>query len=244
MKKFATILLLLSTSVWADQGDGLKISVAADIVGRQSLSSPPPVNDRWDLREGEVMLYAPIDHLFDGVLSLAAHRETDEFTFEPHEAYIGSTKLIPRSRFRIGQFFLGIGRLNQFHRHDWPFITAPKVQQEFFAGTGTNAEGITDTGVEYSYLTPLPFFFEITAGVTNGWVFGHAHTVGVKALLPTIYFRGTTFVPWTSGGAQIGLNVMTNRDSTGEQKNLAGLDFTAKWKEAGVTQFLLQSEIW
>jgi len=238
---FIALALAYVSAPAASDGSGLKTSVGLDVVGQAGLNSTSGASDRLDVREFEVMLYAPADHLFDGMGSIAAHYEgTGIPQVELHEAYLGSSKLIPRSRFRAGQYFLGIGRLNQVHRHDWPFISAPKVHKEFF-----DAEALLDTGIEYSYLLPIPHFLEVTAGVTNGFVYGHDHSAGSRPLVPTNYLRTVTYfsLPW-DGGTQIGLNYLGRRGGEGTQRTILGVDLTAKWKEGALLNFLLQSEIW
>ena len=225
----------------AEDSSGLQVSASVESVGQAGIAGNSEANNKLIIRTGEFMLAAPADHLFDGTLSFAAHDENEGIPVpELHEAWIGSTKLIPRSRFRLGQFFLGIGRLNQFHLHDWPFITAPRVQREFLA-----FEGVIDTGFEFSYLLPLPFFLELTLGLTNGYTFGHDHTAGQKPKLPTHYARAVTFKELPGdGGAQIGVSYVGRRSDADQRLTLVGLDFTAKWKEAKVTDLLIQSEVW
>lgn len=224
----------------ADPNAGLQISVAGDLVGQVGLGANSGVLDRLDPRELEVLFEAPIDHLFDGRASVAAHREDGRILVELHELYVGSTKLIPRSRFRLGQFFLGVGKLNQVHRHDWPFISAPRVHERFF-----DSEAAYDVGLEYSYLFPLPFYLDLTLGLTNGWTFGHAHGIGTKPVTPTHYARLLTYadVMW-GGGLQVGLNYLGRKDSGGTRVTLLGLDATAKWRENRRLTFLFQSEAW
>ena len=188
-------------------GSGLRIGANADILGQAGLNNGNSASNQLQVREAEIVMYAPADHLFDGALSAAAHHEDGGFKFEVHEAYIGSTKLIPRSRFRVGQFFLGVGRLNQFHRHDWPFISAPRVQKDFFA-----EEAASDAGLEYSFLAPLPFYLDLTAGLTSGYGYGHFDGDGAKPKVPTHYFRAVTFAAFESGGGvQIGGKVRDDR---------------------------------
>ena len=234
--------IILSATAPAVDASGLKISAAADIVGDAGLEKAAGATDRLNIREVEVMLYSPADHLFDGVISLAAHQEGSQAIFEVHEATLGSTRLIPRSRFRLGQFFLGVGRLNQIHRHDWPFISAPRVHKEFF-----DSEGILDTGVEYSYLLPIPLYLDLTVGITNGWTFGHSHNLAgqKKPAVPTHYVRAVTFfkLPW-DGGMQVGLNYVGRKAADGTFTTLFGVDATGKWRENQVLTFLLQTEIW
>jgi len=224
----------------ADDGTGLKSSSSVDMVGDFKAIKDGAASDRFDVREAEIMLYAPIDHLFDGLLSAAAHREDGVSMFEVHEAVISSSKLIPRSRIRLGQFFLGVGRLNRLHRHEWPFIFAPKVQQEFF---GT--EGALDSGGEYAYVTPLPFFLELTAGVTNGWTYGHSHNEGEKPLKPTHYGRVATYLELPGeGGAQTGFNYLSRTTAQGDKTTLLGIDLTTKWRSGGILNVLAQGEVW
>jgi len=240
---FLSFLLVLvnSTGGWADDGSGIHFGANGDIVGQFGLlNDPGGATQQLQVREAEIMVYAPVDHLFDGRVSLAAHQESGEAVFELHEAYIGSTKLIPRSRFRIGQFFLGVGRLNQFHRHDWAFISAPKVHRLFFA-----EEAAIDSGLEYSWLTPLPFYLDVTVGVTNGWVFGHAHTAGSLPLVPTHYLRLETFSAFeSSGGVQVGFNYLGRKTQGHVGTSLFGLDSTVKWKNGDGHSYLIQSELW
>jgi len=218
---------------------GLQQAASIDLVGKagQGLDG---TSDRFLPREAEVLFFSPTDPIFDGMLNLAAHQETGVATFEIHEAYLGSSRLIPRIRFRVGQYFLAIGRLNQFHRHDWPFISAPKVQKDFF-----HEEGLLDSGAEFNWITPLPFYLELTAGVSNGWIFGHTHNEGQAPLIPTHYLRGATYtsLPW-DGGVQTGLTYLSRKEIQGTQMTYWGLDLTAKWRESQVLRTLLQSEAW
>ncbi len=242
MRWFLVVLavaLFSPLSAWAESnglaGTGLQISGTGDLVGTFGDDK-----NRFDPREAEIMFYAPIDQLFNATLTMAAHNENNQLHFEVHELWLGSTTLIPRSRFRAGQFFLGFGRLNQIHRHDWPFISAPKVQSTFF-----DDEGVIDTGLEYSFLFPTPFFLDLTMGITNGWTFGHDDSGGAKPYLPTHYARLVTYNGlFSDGGMQTGLNYVGRKDNVGTQYAHLGVDLTAKWREAQTLRFLFQTEIW
>jgi hypothetical protein len=238
--RWLIVLGYCSTAAWAQDTSGLKISAAVDLVGSFRADKKSEASDQFAPREAEIVLTAPIDPTFDGVLSFAAHNEEGEASAELHEAYISSSRLIPRSNIRAGQFFLGIGRLNQLHRHQWPLISAPKVHTEFFG-----EEGALDSGLEYSWLAPLPFYLQSTFGVTNGFTYGHAHDAGEKPRQPTHYARLATYFELPgAGGAQAAVNYLSRTDAEKTRMTLSGLDFTAKWREAGVLNFLLQSEIW
>ncbi len=242
LKKYLVLGLVgLAGLARAEDGTGLRISGVVDTVAQGNLSSGNTQPTNMMIRGAEIMVAAPADHLFDGTLSVAAHGNED-VGLELHEAWIGSTKLIPRSRFRLGQFFLGVGRLNQFHQHDWPFIGTPRIHEQLFA-----FEGVFDTGMDFSYLLPVPFFLELTLGLTNGFVFGHSHN-RASARPPKVathYARIVGYVPMPfEGGSQIGLSYLGNRSNSDIDFKLIGMDLTAKWKNVRFNELFIQSEAW
>ncbi len=233
-------MFLLSKLAFAYEESGLQISAAVDIVGSANVTNREATKDRLDVREAEIMLDAPIDHLFDGTLSFAAHREKGVSIAEVHEAYISSSKLIPSSQIKAGQYFLGIGRLNRMHRHEWAFITAPQVQAKFFG-----SEGVLDSGVEYTVLAPTSFYLQATVGITSGYTYGHAHNEGKRPKVPTHYARLASYTSlFAGGGAEAGVNFLQRTDADSRVMRLYGLDFVAKWREGAVLDVLVQSELW
>ena len=107
---FINLYFFSSSTLNAGPDTGLQTSIALDIVADTAIGDGSSGSDKAIIRGAEVMFYGPIDHIFDGTVGMAAHPEEGVSLFELHEAYIGSSKLIPRSRFRFGQFFLGVGR--------------------------------------------------------------------------------------------------------------------------------------
>lgn len=238
---FSTAFLGAGTSLFAaEDGSGLQTSVAVDIVADAAVGKNSAASDKAIVRGAEVMFYGPIDHLFDGNLSLAAHPEGGGSLFEVHEAYIGSSKLMPRSRFRFGQFFLGIGRLNQIHQHDWPFITAPAIHKEVFQ----NSEGALDSGFEYSLLLPVPFYLDLSLGATNGFTYGHSHTSGEKPKQPTFYVHLKSFFNLADFGLQPALSYLKRKDAQNNGMQLLGFNLTAKKREGKVLRWLFETELW
>jgi hypothetical protein len=222
-------------------GTGLQVLGAVDLLGEYGAKNQATHPNLLDVREIELGVFAPADTLFDGVLIIAAHNEAGAKTAEIHEAYIGSSKLIPHSRFRVGYYFLNFGRLNALHRHDWPFTSAPKAHERFFA-----REAVTDGGAEYSWLVPfLPFYLDITAGIASGYNFGHAHSRGPAALIPTHYIRAAHYQGIGElSGMQWGLNYIGRKTEAEGQMSLIGLDWVTKLRELSQLRWLFQSEIW
>lgn len=240
-------ILLLSLSIGSLKicaqglaGTGLEISVSGDMVYDQGFNKDSFAKEKLGMRGAEIMLYAPIDHLYEGVLSAAAHDENGETVFELHELFMSSSKLIPQSNIKAGQFFLGIGRLNRFHQHDWPFTRAPKVHRTFF-----DEEGVFDAGLEYSRVIPSSPLLNVTAGVTSGYRYGHSHTEGSKPKIPTHYSRLSTFFPRSStGGLDLGFNYLGRTDANDHKVRLFGLDLTMKHRQNRQLKNLLQIETW
>lgn len=236
-----TVLICITTPLVAINpmdGTGLQTSIAVDTYVNTNPNSVR--SNHLETREAEILFRAPIDYLFDGQLSLAAHPENDGTLFEIHEAFVSSSKLIPRTRFRIGQFFLGTGRLNQVHRHDWPFITAPRVHSDFFS-----AEGVLDSGIEAHVLMPTPFYWDVTLGVTNGWFFGHSHSFGESPDVPTHYLRSAHYMdlPY-NGGINVGLNYIGRTNYQHNKFTYLGLDVMSKWRQGRLLKYSIQSELW
>lgn len=235
----ALIVLFLSSPAQAQNFvQNLQTSVAMDFVA--PISSENSENNKLGLREAELTFFGPLDGRFDAVFTAAAHDEHGEYLFEVHEAYLTSGKFIPQSRFKLGTYFLGVGRLNNFHRHDWGFTSAPKVFEEFFG-----EEGVTDTGLEYSWLLPTGRYWDLTMGVTNGYNYGHSHDEGEKPQVPTHYIHPQTFFSFEGGGALlVGANYVGRTDSLGRQMQVYGLDGTYKMKTGKLVDRLLQGEVW
>ena len=236
----AALLTLHSpTALAVGQMEEIKISTAIDFINPVLLDDGVSDN-RLQVRGAEFMFYGPVDHLFDGLLNVAGHSESGKFSWEVHEAVLSSSKLIPRSRFRIGKFFLGIGRLNQFHQHDWPFVSTPSVQKNFFG-----AEGAGDTGYEYSILLPTSLYLDITFGVTNGYCFGHCHgeNVNNRPQTPVHYIHPTTFIESHGGGMQLGVTYLGYKDRDGIGKEIKGFDLTYKKREGKTLVWLTQAEV-
>lgn len=239
--KHLTSLLILTLALNANAQNllqNIQTAAAIDIVAPLHFENSE--ENKLDVRSMELQIFGPLDPTFDGYLNLATHNEEGEFATEIHEAYISSSKLIPSSRFKIGKFLLGVGRLNHFHVHDWAFVSGPRVQTEFFG-----EEGIADSGAEFSTLLPFNTYWDLTVGVTNGYTFGHSHDAGEKPRVPTHYIHPVNFVDFGDNGAlQWGMNYLGRTDAAGVQTQLYGLDFVFKKSEGKITKFLLQSEIW
>ncbi len=80
-------------------------------------------------------------------------------TVDPEEVWARSTN-IPSVQLKLGELRGTFGKHGLLHVHAFPFIQAPVVMANTIG-----EEGFKDAGLEASWLTPLPWFSELTGGV-------------------------------------------------------------------------------
>ena len=79
-------------------------------------------------------------------------------TVEAEEAY-ATTDSIPNIQLKVGQMRATFGKHGLLHTHAFPFIQAPIIM-----GNSIGMEGFKDAGLEAAWLTPLPWYCELTGG--------------------------------------------------------------------------------
>lgn len=189
-------------------------------------------DNRLKVRSAELSVAGNVDHVFEGTLTFAGHSHGGNFLWDVHEAFLRTNdNLWENTEVKAGKFLLGIGRLNQLHQHEWPFTEAPRVHREFFA-----VEAAMDTGVEVRQrLAPA---FVLTAGLTNGYCYGHCDQLGRRPVAPVHYLRGEFAGP----RSRTGLNYWGYTDFAGERVWHTGVDFAWKKMSHGRAKHLVQSE--
>jgi hypothetical protein len=85
-----------------------------------------------------------------------------QFGVEVEEAYATSLAVPWNLQARVGQFLTKIGRHNPTHLHAWSFVDQPFAYGRLFG-----SEGNRGLGGEVSYLTPLPWYVEVTGSLTD-----------------------------------------------------------------------------
>lgn len=244
------ISIVCSTQSWAQTPNfqDFKFSGSMDFVLPQYLSSGDHPDNNLSLRALDLMFYGPIDPYFDARITLAGHEEDGEFHIGIHEAFASSSKIIPYSRFRLGQFLMDIGRLNTFHQHDWPFTTAPLIHRSIFGD-----EGVSGLGAEYTLLVPTEHFIEVTLGVVNGNKWGETNLVDPaltpeadsKADFPTHYIHPKTYFEFSEGrGLMLGATALRRWHPADQDVSIFGVDATFKSRDGKILRWLVQSELW
>ncbi|MGH7680490.1 MAG: outer membrane beta-barrel protein [Candidatus Eiseniibacteriota bacterium] len=78
---------------------------------------------------------------------------------DPEEVWVRNTS-IPSLQLKLGKIRGTFGKHGLLHTHAFPFIQAPVVMANTIG-----EEGFKDAGLEAAWLTPLPWFSELTGGI-------------------------------------------------------------------------------
>jgi hypothetical protein len=129
------------------------------ISGFESQGEPGGPKNGFNLREVEIGLSAEVDPYFRAWATVAVNEESAGF----EEAVLQTTSLPYGLTLSGGKIKSGIGRLNRQHAHAWDFFDAPLVYNAMFG-----EEGLSDTGLQLTWLAPTPFYLLFGAEVFNG----------------------------------------------------------------------------
>jgi len=105
--------------------------------------------------EAELSLMSVVDPYwtFAGNIVFLAHGSVDA-----EEVWVRSTN-IPGIQLKLGQLRGTFGKHGLLHPHAFPFVQAPVIMENTIGG-----EGFKAPGTEVAWLTPLPWYCELTGG--------------------------------------------------------------------------------
>src|SRR6058998_2551958 len=106
--------------------------------------------------EAEISLISVVDPYWTLVSNIVF---LDGGSVDPEEVWVRTTS-IPGIQLKLGKIRGTFGKHGMLHTHAFPFIQAPVVMANTIGD-----EGFKDAGVEAAWLTPLPWFSELTGGV-------------------------------------------------------------------------------
>ncbi len=182
--------------------------------------------DGFAIQESELQLTSSVDAYARADIILAMHGTEG---IELEEGILETTFLPRGFGLRAGKFYVDFGKHNALHTHQFPFVEKPVAWAELFGG-----EGLNGAAIEGSWLTPLPWYAEVT-----GTAF---------PLIDVIY--GGTEIPenkWGGGGRlrqlwepslrstfDLGISYAGGEHETEDgHRHLIGLDGTWKWTGPG-----------
>ena len=118
------------------------------------------IDEGMQLREAEITLSGTVDRYLDAMTVLAVDEGGN---VEIEEAFIQTRSLPAGLRLKAGRFLSDIGYINRQHIHDWDFVDRPLVSDALFGD-----EGLRETGVQATWLAPLPFYNQYGIEVLEG----------------------------------------------------------------------------
>lgn len=195
-------------------------------------AAPDQERNGFNLQEAELQFYADVDPYSRVNLVLAVHPELEsdgttveeKWVVEPEEAFAESIA-IPALTLKIGKFKAAFGKHNLLHTHAFPFIDAPLANKALLGD-----EGLNDAGLSVAWLTPLPWYSELTLQVLRGQgeneqfkspragdKVGVAHWKNLWDLSEDLTMEA-------------GVSYAQGANSYRESTSLAGADLTFKWR--------------
>jgi hypothetical protein len=158
---FLPAVLAFAPEIANAQTSSMYSNLANPAIGMNALFSGQAargLDEPYGLRfeEAEISLVSVVDPYWtlEGNLVFAG-----DGTVDPEEVWARSTS-IPGIQLKLGKLRGTFGKHGLLHAHAFPFIQAPIIMANTIGG-----EGFKDAGLEAAWLTPLPWFSEVTGGV-------------------------------------------------------------------------------
>jgi len=153
-------LALVPEIALAQASNAMYSNLANPAIGMNALftgKAVPTLNQPYGLGfdEAEISLLSVVDPYWtfaSNIVFLPDH------TVDPEEIWARSVN-IPSVQLKLGKLRGTFGKHGLLHTHAFPFIQAPIVMPNTIG-----EEGFKDPGVEAAWLTPLPWYVELTAG--------------------------------------------------------------------------------
>ena len=147
-------------------------------------------------------------------------------TVDPEEVWVRSTN-IPSIQLKLGKLRGSFGKHGLLHTHAFPFVQAPVVM----ANTIGN-EGFKDPGLEVAWLTPLPWFAELTGGLYQAIAADADHPLDLGSTKhDNVPYLGHFKNQFDLNGAttlEVGQSVLSGRGVDGSPHSAFGADVTVR----------------
>jgi hypothetical protein len=122
-----------------------------------------PKNRGFTVQNVELTFSGVVDPYLRGDANIVLQIDDNgDTTIELEEAYLTTLEFPYNLQFKAGQFFNAFGRLNPIHPHAWEFVDQPIINSRVLGH-----DGFRGPGAQLSWLTPLPFFAELTGSIQN-----------------------------------------------------------------------------
>jgi putative OmpL-like beta-barrel porin-2 len=145
---------------------------------------------------------------------------------DPEEVWVRSTT-IPAIQLKLGKLRGTFGKQGLLHTHAFPFIQAPIVMANTIG-----EEGFKDTGMEAAWLTPLPWFSELTGGAYQAIGVDDEHPLDFGSSrhdnVPYLAHLKNQFDLNDATTMELGQSILTGRGADGHRHSALGADLTIR----------------
>ncbi len=167
MKIIILFMIIINCSYAATANRGRNFNPAIGINGLFLYQNGSSEHEGFSVQGLEMMFTSDVDTRFRAEVLLGLHPSHEEgqhgMAFDAEEAYLETTG-IKGVTFKFGKFKTKIGKHNEKHAHNFPFVDAPLVFKEI-----VGHEGYQDIGVSASFLLPyISWFSEATIQIVEG----------------------------------------------------------------------------
>src|SRR5438093_3673309 len=195
------------------------IGMNAVFSGQAAHNLDQPYGLQFD--EAEISLISVVDPYwtFVGNIVFVGNGEVD-----PEEVWVRSTN-IPAIHLKLGKIRGTFGKHGLLHTHAFPFIEAPVVMANTIG-----EEGFKDAGIEVAWLTPLPWYSELTGGVYQGIAADDEHPLDFGSTrhdnVPYLGHFKNQFDLNDATTMELGQSVLSGRGIDGDPRSAFGGDLT------------------
>lgn len=224
----AVLLPLLAPGLSRAAGNSMFSNLANPAIGFNALMlariAPDLAGpDGLQFQESELNLVSAVDPYWSLWASLVL--APDEVT--PEEVYAVSNAL-PSVRLKLGRFKAAFGKHGQLHKHAWPFVQSP-----YILSNSIGEEGFGGMGLEAAWMTPLPWYAELTLGAYQAAELGPEQPLDFgsqsKDNTPVLGHFKNLFDVGESTTVELGASALQGQGADGLRHAVWGADFTLRW---------------
>lgn len=173
--------------------------------------------------EAEISLISVVDPFWtftSNIVFLPDH------TVDPEEVWVRSTN-IAGIQLKLGKLRGTFGKHGLLHTHAFPFVEAPIVMANTIG-----EEGFKDAGVEAAWLTPLPWYAELTGGLYQATGVDDDHPLDLGSTkhdnVPYLGHLKNQFDLNDATTLEVGQSILQGRGGDGRRHTAVGADVTVR----------------
>ena len=230
LRLFACLLaaLLCAPALATAQTSSLFSNLANPSIGMNALFSAQAarnLNQPYGLRfdEAEISVISVVDPYWTLVSNIVF---AGDGSVDPEEVWVRSTN-IPGIQLKLGKIRGTFGKHGLLHTHAFPFIQAPVIMANTIG-----EEGFKDAGLEAAWLTPLPWFSELTGGVYQAIATDGDHPLDFGSTkhgnIPLLGHFKNQFDLNDATTLELGQSFLEGRGSDGNTHSAFGADLTVR----------------